>query len=263
MVQEIQLKLAEQNMEADMQTLRTLLETQIKNGIQGVTIPTDELIQKIMGDGANIPDEYWKNLQDQINEKLAELNIAPIQIDFSTGNVKKQSKEMSKDWNAAAQAIQSVGSAMSQIEDPAAKVVGTIAQAIASIALGYAQATASPSVTSTGWGWIAFAASGLATMLSTISAIHSATGYADGGMIKGNSYSGDNIGGLVDGSQLVGLNAGEIVLNQAGQRNVAAGLQGGVGGNLNLHGVIKGEDILITADRSARRQGKGELVFWR
>lgn len=99
-------------------------------------------------------------------------------------------------------------------------------------------------------------------MISTISSIHSATGYATGGMIKGNSYSGDNIGGLVDGSQLVGLNAGEVVLNTAQTSNVAAALTEG-GREVSVHGRLVGEDIFISADRYARRSGRGEILTWK
>jgi hypothetical protein len=59
---EVRTKLSEQSIEADMQTLRTLMEAQIKNGIEGIEIPTGFLIEKIMGDG--VPDEYWQKLQD-------------------------------------------------------------------------------------------------------------------------------------------------------------------------------------------------------
>ena len=55
---------------------------------------------------------------------------------------------------------------------------------------------------------------------------------------------------------------GEVVLNRAQQGVLASQLQG-VGGSMNLRGIIRGEDILVVADRSARRQGKGELLFWK
>jgi hypothetical protein len=154
--------------------------------------------------------------------------------------------------------VGSIGDAFNAIEDPAAKVAGTVMQAIANIALGYAMATTKASELGP-WAWIAFAASGLATMISTISSIHSATGYAEGGMIKGNSYSGDNIGGLVDGSQFVGLNAGEVVLNASQQNMLAQNLQGG-GGTVNVAGRLVGEDIFLSADRYARRSGRGGIL---
>lgn len=99
-------------------------------------------------------------------------------------------------------------------------------------------------------------------MISTIAAIHSATGYAEGGIIKGNSYSGDNIGGLVDGSHMVGLNAGEIVLNQAQQSNVAHGLQGGAFGGMRLSARLDGKDLLLSIDRTGQTLGYGQLVFF-
>ena len=182
-------------------------------------------------------------------------------IEEITGKINefKGIKQVGKDWQAAGTAIQAVGSAMSQIEDPAAKVMGTIAQAIATIALTFAK---SLEKTFTPWDWIAAAAAGTATMISTISAIHSATGYANGGMVKGNSYSGDNIPAIVDGSELVGLNAGEIVLNAAQSSNVASNLQAS-GGNVHVTGQISGEQILLVANRTTKRQGKGELVTWK
>ena len=197
--------------------------------------------------------EFTGSLKLQLDEKAMEA------VDKQ---IKKQTKGMKGGWEDAAGAIQAVGSAMSQIEDPAAKVVGTVAQAVATIALSYAQATTK---TSDPWEWIAFAATGLATMLTTISAIHSATGYAQGGMIKGNSYSGDNIGGMVDGgaSGFVGLNAGEIVLNRAQTTAVASQLQGSGFGNARLVGRLKGRDILISIDRELSATGKGQLATWK
>lgn len=174
--------------------------------------------------------------------------------------ISKDGKETGKSWKEAASAISSAGSSLQQLEDPSAKIVGIIGQAIANIALGFAQATASDSKFGV-FGWIAAIAGGLATMTSTIAAIHSATGYAQGGMIKGNSYSGDNIGGLVDGSQFVGLNAGEVVLNASQQSMLANNLQNNGGGSVHVIGHLEGETIVMAADRWGRRTGKGELLF--
>ena len=200
--------------------------------------------------------EFTGSLKLQLDEKA---------MDAVDKQIKKQTKGMKGGWEDAAGAIQAVGSAMSQIEDPAAKVVGTVAQAIASIALGYAQATIKAQETGGPWAWIAFAAAGLATMISTISAIHSATGYAQGGMIKGNSYSGDNIGGMVDGGAggFVGLNAGEVVLNRAQTGNLASQLQGSGFGNSRLVGRLKGRDIIISIDRELSATGRGQMATWK
>lgn len=255
----LKIEIAEENMQVDTTTLQTLMKTAIQNGIDGLD-PQFASLQEKMREGMNIPDSAWEDLQTQINEKLKELGIEPIKIDFTTGNIAKAGKETEKSWQAAAQAVQTVGSAMSSIEDPAAKVAGTVMQAVASIALGYAQATTQAASLGP-WAWVAFAATGLATMLSTISSIHSATGYSEGGMIKGNSYSGDLIpanGGMI------GLNAGEVVLNRAQQNTLASELQGSGGGSDRyMPSFVSGEQIWIALNAYTKRTGKGELVTWR
>ena len=137
-----------------------------------------------------------------------------------------------------------------------------IGQSIASIALGFATASAQEGKGGI-WYWIAATMAGLATMISTISAIHSATGYANGGMIQGNSYSGDNLTAMGPDGGLIGLNAGEVVLNKAQQNNLANTLTGNGLGNINLRAVLQGEQILLAVDRTLKRQGKGELATFK
>ena len=243
--------MSDKNAAVDETTMRTLMQTAITNGIDGIDWDT---INRMMWEGMDIPDDVWEGVLAQINEKLAELDIKPIEIDFSTGNVKKQAKEMNKDWQMAASAIQAVGSAMTAIEDPAAKVLGTIAQAVATMALSYSQASLATS--NQGWGWIAFAATGLATMLSSIAAIKSATkGFANGGIVPGGSFSGDNLR-----TSDYGVNSGELILNRAQQDNIAAQLQGGGMQNLNLTATVTGEQIRLALNNTGRRTGNGEYL---
>jgi hypothetical protein len=191
--------------------------------------------------------EEWMN---SVKEQLANLKIDPIEIPIET--TKKDVMAIAKSASITADVVGSIGDAFNAIEDPAAKVMGTVMQAIASVALGYAQATVE--ATSMGpWAWVAFAATGLATMLSTISAIHSATGYATGGMVEGNTYSGDQIPAM--------LNAGEVVLNRAQQGNLASQLEGGGMRNMNLSGRIRGTDIILSVDRTLSLEGK-QLLTW-
>ena len=257
LAQEITNGMAMAMMQADTDTLKTLLETVIKNGITDINIPTDELMEKIVGEGMDIPDEYWQGLEDQINERLQELGIEPIKINLETGKIEKvkdDTKEMSKEWQQAGQAIQAVGNAMSAIEDPAAKVMGTIAQAVATMALSYAQASAAES--KSGWGWIAFAATGLATMLSSIAAIKSATGgFEYGGIVPGNHYTGDNLH-----TTDYGINSGELVLTRAMQGNLASQLTGNGLGGMQLEAVVSGEQLRFVLNNNSRRRSKGEYV---
>lgn len=231
-----------------------------------------------------VPDEYLSPLQ-RMNKELdimkANLESAPTTEAYQAGlqaiadkekeiaqfkgtsKLGKDAESSAKSFQMAANAISQVGSAMSTIEDPTMKIMGIVAQAIASVALGFSQATTAEAGKGV-YAWIAAIAGGMATMYSTIENIHSATGYAEGGIIKGNSYSGDKIGGVVDGSQFVGLNAGELVLNASQQSMLANNLQnGGDDGGGYTPSFISGEQIYIALNRYTRRSGKGELVTWR
>lgn len=187
-----------------------------------------------------------------IVDEFTKLNIAgklsPI-VD-----VGKKTKES---WKDAAKAVASVGSALEGLEDPSAKIAGIVGQAVANIALGFAQATAKDSKLGI-FGWIAAIAGGLGTMISTIAAIKSATkGYAEGGIVQGNSYSGDNVGPVM-------LDAGEVILNKAQSANVASALKGneqrGWGGGTPY---VTGEKIVLGINNWGKKNGKGELVFSR
>ena len=181
----------------------------------------------------------------------------PKELHFDTGhidNLVKKGKEMEKAYSLAASAVSSIGDAFASIEDPSAKAAGTVMQAIASIALGFAQAAAAKDTTGSGWAWLAWLAAGAAAMATTISTIHSLTGFENGGEIKGNSYSGDNIP--------IMANAGEVVLTRAMAGNVAAQLQGS-GNNVHVTGELRGESIFLAVNRSLKRRGKGELVTWK
>jgi hypothetical protein len=174
----------------------------------------------------------------------------------------KSGKATAEAWREAAGAIGSVGNALSGLEDPSAKIVGTVGQAIAQIALGFAQASAADSKLGV-FGWIAAVAGGLGTMLATISAIHNATGYANGGVVKydggggvipGNSFSGDNL-------RMIGVNSGEIIMNVAQGNNVAnALLSRQQGGSVDVQPWVDGETLYLGMKNSLQRKGKGEIV---
>ena len=243
----------------DITSLNSIINASLENGINIDPAVTQSIMQQIVS-GTDIPENVWTDLVNQINQQLAELDIAPIKLDIKTGNLKKETKEMDESWKSAAGAIQAVGSAMSQIEDPAAKVMGTVAQAIATVALGAAQAIAMPKDP---WTWIAFAATATATMISTIASIHSATGYANGGMIKGNTYSGDQLMAQGPDGGLIGLNAGEIVLNKAAQGNLASQLNDNSNATPRLMAEVSAEQIRFVIRNNRRRENISETALFR
>lgn len=217
--------------------------------------------QSVLGIG--IGQAELDSVQKQLKAMVPDGGVKiPAKIEINTQpleDVTKKGKDINKAFSAATQAVSSIGDAFNAIEDPSAKAAGMVMQAIASIALGFATASTNANTAGTGWGWLAWLAAGAAAMATTISTIHSLTNLSEGGFIPGNSYSGDNIPG---NGGTVGLNSGELVLNRSQQNNLANALQGGPQG-LDLRAVVSGEQIVLVANRSLKRCGKGELVTWK
>lgn len=102
--------------------------------------------------------------------------------------LQEQLEETREKFNGTADAIGQFGSAFSSIgrnlDMPALNIMGTIAQAVASIMLGYAQATAQAAKLGP-IAWAAFAASGLAQAIGIVSQIKSVGTFAQGGIAYG------------------------------------------------------------------------------
>ena len=239
-------------------------ETTAKIALLKGEIKFDDKGQNGIGkDEIEIPGKVYlketteQDIKDQLDQ-FAPKDPYEIDVDVNFKVLKEiedlKLKETMKAAQMAASAVSSIGDAFASIEDPSAKAAGMVMQAIASIALGFATASTNANTAGTGWGWLAWLAAGAAAMATTISTIHSLTGYENGGEIKGNSYSGDNIP--------IMANAGEVVLTRAQQGNVAAQLQGS-NNNVHVTGELRGESIYLAVNRSLKRRGKGELVTWK
>ena len=255
----------------DLNTFENLLKTAIANGIQPDPALLESLFENIdnaeFGIKPSVPDSAWQELTAKINEKLANLGLDPIELDVQTGNVQAASESAKANasstadaWQNAVAAVNNVGSALQQIEDPAAKVSGIVMQAVANIALGFAQAAASPATGAAGvFGWIAASTAGLATMLSTIAAIKSATStnsFSGGGMVGGNSPSGDNI--------IARLNSGEGVLTANGVSNAKTLAEGSnIKDNLHLSMDVSGTKLRIVLDNDNRSKGGSRGAYSR
>ena len=247
----------------DMSVITELTKEAVKRGFSPNELGLTDLFEQAF-DNIDVDDNAIQGIIDKINEVFKNY---PIELNVKTGGkdgikpISDEVKKLVKTANITADVVGSIGDAFNAIEDPAAKVAGTVAQAIASVALGYAQATTQASSMGP-WAWVAFAASGLAQMLTMISTIHSATGYAQGGIVKGNSYSGDNIYGGPDAM----VNAGELVLTRAQQANLASNLEGSGGGfrDGQIVATIEGETIVLAAKRWKKRTGRmGENVSFK
>lgn len=213
-------------------------------------------VEKEVSLGSITDLDWYQQIQEQLNSNPLEIHLDVSEEEMSRiGEIATSASGLStvqRNAQGAAQAFNALGQAMMSIENPAAKVAGTIAMAIANIAGGMAAMLAAPQSTSQSWGWIALAISATATMASTIAAIHQATGYAEGGIIKGASYTGDAVP--------IMANAGEIVLNASQQSNIASQLVRSSEPQ-TATSTISGEQIVTVINAYGRRTHRGEILI--
>lgn len=247
--QSLRIKIAEKNMEVDTNTLQTLMQTAIKNGIESLN-PDFASLQEKMREGMNIPDDTWKALQDQINAKLKELGIEPIKIDFKTGN--KSDVDGFKNFNDKFSQLNSgVGSIVSGIQQMGVEIPKelqstlSVLQGISTIMTGVLAIITVMNVkqtAQTAMSFIPFYAHG--------GLVHAATGY----VVPGNDHADRT---------LIAASSGELILNRAQQGVIASQLENGNGGGMRVVGEIQGEKIVLVANRFLKRSGQGELVTWK
>ena len=214
--------------------------------------PDQPLYQELMAKAATnpitIPVQVVED-EEQVEETLAGIN--------------SEVKDMAEVWSYASSAISSVGSALAGLEDPAAKVLGTIAQAIASVVMGMGMAIANKGKEIEPWSWIAFAAAATATMISTVSAIKSATAeYHAGGDFVGSGSRFNTMMRPVGTDTIPAmLSPGELILNKSQQSNLASNLQAAPAlADLHLETTIEAERIRIMLNNNNRRRGRGIAI---
>ena len=163
-------------------------------------------------DAGEIGREMGEMLADGINKQLARIGKVPLKF----GKILRNTDSVKERMDKAADAINQVGSALqgmgSAFELPELNIAGTIAQAIATTTMGFAQASANEGKNGNLWEWVAASAVGMAQLIAIISAVKGSTGYATGGIVGGNSYTGDRIP--------VRVNSGEMILNRWQQKRL-------------------------------------------
>lgn len=148
-----------------------------------------------------------------VSAKIAEVEAEQTKLGGeakTTDGVIKQTNKMSTGFSRAGEAVGAFGDVMSSLsfDSPELNVAGTIAQAIAQIALGAGQAIAQAGEMGP-WAWVAFGLTAMAQLAAMVSQLHSITGYATGGIVGGGRSIGDK--------NLVAVNSGEMILNKGQQ----------------------------------------------
>lgn len=164
--------------------------------------------------------------------------------------VQKKNEDIAKGVQSIGQAVQATSSLFSALgeasDNEGMKAAGIVAQAVATIALSFAEAMRSASKN---WvTWLTFGVTGLATMITMISQVKQATsgGYAQGGVIPGSSYTGDRL--------MINANSGERVLTANQNKNFERLVDMldhdkinsvGAPSNVYVTGKIQGKDLLL------------------
>ena len=219
-----------------------------------------EELTKIMND-PNASDAMISAAQDGLDQLKVTFDELSEKVDFFQGwadaieESQKKTEKLSKTMKGVGDAVSAAGDLFSALgdaaEDEGTAALGIVAKAVATVALSFAQAL---TTCKTWYEWVAFGITGLATMVSMISQIKSTTsGYAEGGIVGGSSYHGDNM--------LIRVNSGEGIINQRQQKRLfdilnGNALPGNVNNNIEVSGVIRGTDLLIVGRNANKKLAK-------
>lgn len=157
----------------------------------------------------------------------------------------EQVKNLSTAFENVGNTVGQLGSLFSALgdatDDAGLKVIGIIAETLATMALSFSKALMS---CTTWWEWLAFGITGMIQLVSMVAQIKQLTagGYAEGGIIPGSNFHGDKVMAMV--------NSGEMILNTRQQKNLFDILDGVTGAGISSNkiqvtGVIKGKDLLL------------------
>lgn len=261
----------------------------------GVEVPPPIEVKKAIKPMAEQLQESFDDMQKYLKEHPLQVQADPKRLEKLTqkmkdfekikglgnvdlGNFESVRKAMTdiqgianptaQGFSAAGTACQALGGAMQQLgSDSAAAKAGLVMAAIGQLALSLA--TAMTDAAKQSWiTWLAFGISGTAQLVSMVATISQ---FATGGIVGGNSKSGDRV--------LARVNSGEMILNAAQQAqlfaiangrmqptvntDVLAGLMAGGAGGVkagSVVGKIRGRDIvLVTANETRQMRRRSNI----
>lgn len=261
----------------------------------GVEVPPPIEVKKAIKPMAEQLQESFDDMQKYLKEHPLQVQADPKRLEKLTqkledfdkikglgnvdlGNFESVRKAMTdiqgianptaQGFAAAGTACQALGGAMQQLgSDSAAAKAGLVMAAIGQLALSLA--TAMTDAAKQSWiTWLAFGISGTAQLISMVATISQ---FATGGIVGGNSKSGDRV--------LARVNSGEMILNAAQQAqlfaiangrmaptvntDVLAGLMAGGAGGVkagSVVGKIRGRDIvLVTANETRQMRRRSNI----
>ena len=278
-VESARVTISDRNIEVDQESIKSLLEVAVQYGLDELQ-PDFESLQETMADGLDIPDEAFADLQEKINEKLKEMGLDPINLDFKTGKLKgdeDEDKESYKDkllkkintlsggLNSIASGLSSFGIELPKEISAAINVISGVGQIITGVSAVISLFSGQDVALKTQEIAQMTVLNGELTVLNSLlpeliaaeaipfqlgGIVHAAQGFS--GTVPGMSYSGDNIP--------IMANAGEVVLTRAQAGVIADAVSGGGGSGAVLYTEVNGDALRIVLDRSSRKRSKGRYM---
>lgn len=158
-----------------------------KNAIDkqmGISLTTDFILNKdeIISEIMEIPvPDLEVNCKVKMPDKLEGLPEKLEGLPSVLAQSKEKSTQLAQGMSQVAGSLQQMGS---NLGIPAIDVMGTIAGAIATLVAGYATATSQAAALGP-WGWIGFAATGLAQLTAIVASVKNLPKFAEGGIAYG------------------------------------------------------------------------------
>ena len=186
-----------------------------------------------------------EEMDKQLSKLTEDYNKQSEEVDKYATRSKKIGK-LTSAFGDVGNKVGELGSLFSQLgdatDDAGVKTMSIIAQAVATMALSFANALKN---CGSWYEWLVFGVTGMVQLASMVSQIKQLTagGYAEGGIIPGNSFAGDKVMAMV--------NSGEMILNTHQQKNLFDILNGITGSAITstkfeFEGRIRGKDMLLT-----------------
>ena len=242
----------------DMTSLSNLVAESMKAGLGTALFDAADILGEDFWTRAmegGVEDIDWQGIVDKINEKLKEMGLDSISLDFETGNVSSESGKKDKnekgggnDFGKILSGVSTITSSLQQlgVEVPeeltkvisVLQIIMSIVTTISSLAAIIATTSAIKSIPIIGW------------FLHNGGVVHAATGYT----VPGTNYSNDQVPAM--------LNSGELVLNKAQQGNLLSQLDNNGQGQTSQP-YITGETIYLGLNNYLRRVGQGEILTTR
>lgn len=221
------------------------------DSLKGLT--REEYIVRIQAIGIDAIEDYIK----QIEKMLSDPNLpegmtkwlSSMKTDLSGISKDKSFSKLSKKAEQAYSAVGDLGGAFKnlggEIGAPILDIAGTMMQAIATMIMAYAEAQKQAAITTGPWGWIAFAATGLATLTSVVASVKSLPKFAEGGVISGPTVGlmGEYAGAANNPEVVAPLNKLKDLLQPEGVSAMGGKVVFEISGR-NLRGVLQRVDKL-------------------